>query len=210
MPSYSTPNPIDLAISLQVGRIEVVASDRADTVVTVSPSSATREVDQRGVEQTKVALEGQRLTIVGPKPRISWIGPGPADSVDVKVELPSDSRLTAEIAVGNLRTAGRLGATRIKASTGTVDVDGTGDLWVRASHGTVTVAAADGEVEITSDYGQIRVGTIVGQSCHTATSRSPRPAVRLQQRRRTATSSCARSRAGPSRSRAVSARSRSA
>ena len=36
MPTYSTPTPIDLAIHLQVGAIDVVAGDRTDTVVTLS------------------------------------------------------------------------------------------------------------------------------------------------------------------------------
>jgi DUF4097 and DUF4098 domain-containing protein YvlB len=164
MPTYNTPTPIDLAINVQVGRIEVVASDRTDTVVTVSPSSSTRAIDRRGVEQTKVTLEDQRLSIIGPKPRISWIGSGPYESVDVKIELPSGSRLTAELAVGNVYTTGRLGATRIKASTGTVDVDTTGDLWLRAGHGGTTVGTVDGGIDITAAYGQIRIGSVSGDA----------------------------------------------
>ena len=164
MPTYSTPTAVNVAINLQVGRIDVIASDRTDTVVTVSPSSTTREIDRRGVEQTKISFQDERLTIIGPRPRISWIGPGPADSVDVTIELPSGSRLSAEIAVGNVRTDGRLGATRIKASTGTVDIDATGDLWVRASHGNVTANTIDGEMEINSDHGQIRVGRVAGDA----------------------------------------------
>ena len=164
MPTYTTPGPIDLAINLQVGWIEVVASDRADTVVTVSPTNSAKAVDRRGVEDTKVDFDGQRLTITGPRPRISWIGPGPADSVDVVVELPTGSRLTAEIAVGNLRSVGRLGATRIKSSTGVVDVDTTGDLWLRASHGNATVGSAEGGIEITADHGQIRIGKVTGDA----------------------------------------------
>jgi DUF4097 and DUF4098 domain-containing protein YvlB len=164
MPTYNTPTAIDLAINLQVGAIEVIASDRTDTVVTVSASNATKASDRRGAEGIKVDFEGQRLTIAGPRPRISWIGPGPTDSIDVKVELPTGSRLTAEIAVGNLRTIGRLGATRVKSSTGAVDVDTTGDLSLRASHGNVTVGTAEGGIEITSDYGQIRIGTVTGDA----------------------------------------------
>jgi len=164
MPTYSTPTPIDLAINLQVGAIEVVASDRADTVVTVSPTRSEKTSDQRGVKETKVDFDGQRLTVTGPKARLSWIGPGPADSVDLVVELPAGSRLTAEIAAGNVRTVGRLGATRIKASTGAVELDTTGDLWLRASHGNATVGTADGTVEITADHGQIRVGTVTGDT----------------------------------------------
>jgi hypothetical protein len=164
MPTFSTPSTIDLAINLQVGAIQVIASDRSDTVVTVSPTSTEKQIDRRGVDNTQVEFDGQRLTVTGPKPRLSWIGPGPTDSVDLKVELPTGSRLTAEIAMGNLRTHGRLGATRIKSSTGSVNLDTTGDLWVRTSHGTASVETAEGAVEITADMGQIRIGTVTGDA----------------------------------------------
>ncbi|HWH25699.1 MAG TPA: DUF4097 family beta strand repeat-containing protein [Pseudolysinimonas sp.] len=160
MPTYSTPTPIDLAIKLPVGAIDIIASDRDDTVVTVSPTNPSKAVDVRGAEETKVVLDGQRLTITGPKPRFSIVGP--FESVDVKVELPSGSRLTAETSVGGVRTSGRLGATRVKSSG--VDLDSTGDLWVRAMNGNVTVQNADGGVEITADHGQIRLGTVSGDA----------------------------------------------
>ena len=162
MPTYNTPTPIDLAINLQVGAIEVVAGDRDDTVVTVSPTNPARAVDRRGAEETTVDFDGQRMTIMGPRPRLNWIGP--TESVDVKIELPTESRFTAEIAVGGVRTSGRLGATRIKASMGPVDIDTTGDLWLRAGHGTATVGTAEGSLELTADHGQIRVGTVSGDA----------------------------------------------
>ena len=162
MPTYDTPTPIDLAIDLPVGRIDVFAGDRADTVVTVSPTNPAKAIDRRGAEETTVDFDGRRVTIAGLRPRISWIGP--TESVDVKVELPTGSRFTAEIAVGGLRTVGRLGATRIKSSTGAVDVDTTGDLWLHASHGNATVGTAEGSTEITADHGQIRIGTVTGDA----------------------------------------------
>ncbi len=160
MPTYSTPTPIDLAIKLPVGAIEIVAGDRDDTIVTVSPTNPKKAVDVRGAQETKVDFDGQRLTITGPRPRFSFVGP--YESVDVKVELPTGSRLTAETSVGAVRSTGRLGATRVKSSL--VDLDGTGDLWVRAMNGNVTVANADGGVEITADHGQIRIGTVTGDA----------------------------------------------
>lgn len=162
MPTFNTPAPIDLAINLQVGAIDVFASDRADTVVTVSPTNPDKAVDRRGAEETTVDFDGQRVTIKGPRPRLSWIGP--TESVDVKVELPVGSRFTAEIAVGGVRAVGRLGATRIKSSMGRVDLDTTGDLWLRASHGNATVGTAEGGLEITADHGQIRIGTVTGDA----------------------------------------------
>src|SRR5665647_3437887 len=62
MPAYNTPTPIDLAIDLLVGGIEVVAGDRADTVVTVSASNPAKAIDRRGAEETKVDFDGQRVT----------------------------------------------------------------------------------------------------------------------------------------------------
>ncbi|MEC5185798.1 hypothetical protein RCH12_003275 [Cryobacterium sp. MP_3.1] len=162
MPTYNTPNPIDLAIHLPVGAIDVVASDRTDTVVTVSPTSPARAVDRRGAEETRVDFDGQRLTVTGPKPRFSIIGP--SESVDVLIELPMGSRLTAEISSGNVRATGRLGATRIKCSNGAAEVDTTGDLWLRAGNGNATVGAAEGDIEITADHGQLRIGTVTGNA----------------------------------------------
>jgi hypothetical protein len=163
MPTYDTPNPIDLAINLQVGQIEVVASDRTDTIVTVSPSSS-RDIDRRGVDQTKVSFEDERLSVIGPKPRISWIGPGATESVNVKVELPTGSRLTAEITVGAVKTTGRFGATRIKGATGALDIEATGDLWLRAAHGGVTVGTVEGGLDVTAAYGSIRIGKVTGDA----------------------------------------------
>lgn len=162
MPTYDTPTPIDLAIKLQVGAIEIIATDRDDTVVTVSPTNPAKAVDRRGAEETKIDVDGQRLIITGPRPRISWIGP--TESVDVKVELPAGSRLTAEIGVGGVRAVGRLGATRIKSSMGRVDLDSTGDLWLRASHGNANLGTAEGGIEITADHGQIRIGKVTGDA----------------------------------------------
>lgn len=160
MPTYTTPTPIDVAIKLPVGAVEIIADDRYDTIVTVSPTNPTKAVDVRGAQETKVEFDGQRLTITGPRPRFSFVGP--FESVDVKVELPSGSRLTAEVSGGGVRSTGRLGPTRVKSSM--VDLDSTGDLWVRAMNGNVTVANADGGIEITADHGQIRVGTVTGDA----------------------------------------------
>lgn len=162
MPTYPTPTAIDLAITLSVGGIEIIAGDGAATVVTVSPTNPAKAVDRRGAEDTTVAFDGQRLTITGPRPRMSWIGP--SESVDVTVALPTGSRLTAEISMGGVRTLGRLGATRIKSSMGPVELEATGDLSLRASHGNATVGVADGGIEITADHGQIRVGTVTGDA----------------------------------------------
>ena len=162
MPTYTTPTPIDLAINLPVGAIEIVASDRTDTVVTVSPTNPAKAVDRRGAEETKVDFDGQRLTIIGPKPRISFDRP---DRVGRREGRAAD-RFAAHRRGRGRRRPHRRSPRRHphQGSMGPVDVDATGDLWLRAGHGNATVGSADGGVEITADHGQIRVGTVTGDA----------------------------------------------
>lgn len=160
MPTFTTPTPIDLAITLASGSIEVVASERTTTVVTVSPTNPTKAIDTRAAEETTVELDGTRLTVRGPRPRFSIVGP--TESIEVKVEVPAGSRLTAETSFGFVRTLGALGATRLKGSN--VRLETVADLWVRALHGNVEVGTIDGSAEITADHGQIRIGTVVGDA----------------------------------------------
>jgi hypothetical protein len=162
MPTYETPRPIDLAVDLPVGLLEILATDRTDTVVTISPTRPAMEVDRRGAANTSLSFDGRRLTVTGPKPRFSFIGP--SESVDVRVELPTASRVSAELSVGTVRTTGRLGATRIKNGTGSVEVEDTAELWIRAGHGGVEAGNVDGTLEITADHGQVNVASVAGDA----------------------------------------------
>ncbi|HWR86580.1 MAG TPA: DUF4097 family beta strand repeat-containing protein [Rhodoglobus sp.] len=162
MPTYSTTGPVDVAVNLQVGSLRVAASDRTDAVVTVSPTDPAKAVDRRAAEDTRVEFDGMRVTVTSPRPRFSLVGP--FESLDVTIEVPAGSRLTAEIGQGCARTTGTLGATRIKASGGWVEVDEAADLWVRAGHGAATIGTARGTLEVTADHGQIKVGAVTGDA----------------------------------------------
>ncbi len=162
MPTYPAPAPIDLVIAWQVGAIRLIASDRADAIVTVAPTNPDREADRRGAEQTTIEFDGACLRVTGPKPRLSIIGP--TESVDLEVLLPATSRVTVKQAVGALTATGRLGATRATCSMGPVDLESTGELFIRAGLGGATVGRAHGGAEITADHGAIRVGTIDGDA----------------------------------------------
>ncbi|MBI5160571.1 MAG: DUF4097 family beta strand repeat protein [Micrococcales bacterium] len=158
MPVFDTPHPIDLAINVQVGAVDVVASDRTDTVVTVAATNPEKDRDRRGADETRIEFDGGRLTVIGPK-HLAILGP--SESIDVRVELPTDSRLAIEI-YGAVNGRGRLGATRIKAST--VRLEHTRDLWARAMHGNTVVGTVDGSAEITADHGQIKLGAVSGDA----------------------------------------------
>lgn len=161
MPTFQTSGPIDLAVDLQAGRLEVIATDRTDIVVTVSPDNPDKALDRKAAEATKVEFDGSRLTVAGPR-RFSLIGP--FESIAVRVEVPTGSRLTADVSWGPVRATGTFGATRIKASGSPIELGDTGDLWVNAGHGNFEVGSVAGSLEVSAAHGNIRVGSVTGDA----------------------------------------------
>src|SRR5579859_7125673 len=104
LPAFATPDPIAVSIELSVGDVRVVASDRADTVVQISPSDPSRDADVRDAGLTRVERTPVGLLIRAPRPRgLGLLGkPG---SVDVTIELPAGSSLHGDSSVAAFRSA---------------------------------------------------------------------------------------------------------
>ncbi len=160
MPAYESLAPIDADIDVSSGHIEVVASDRADTVVEVTPSNPARSGDVALAREATVAFEDNRLRVRVPG-RLKVLGPG-RDSVDVRVELPTGSRATIETGNGSVRVRGELGATRIVAKYGNVSADRVGDLALVSPHGEADIAEVGGELDVKAAHGHVRIGRIGG------------------------------------------------
>jgi len=60
MPVFDTPEPITVSVTLKAGDLRVVASDRADAMVTVTPADD---------ETVLVELVGGRLTVTDREPK---------------------------------------------------------------------------------------------------------------------------------------------
>ena len=54
MPVFATPEPISVTIELNMGDTRIIASDRTDTLVEVSPRDDSKASDVRAAEQTRV------------------------------------------------------------------------------------------------------------------------------------------------------------
>ncbi|MBM4511181.1 hypothetical protein GS425_11055, partial [Rhodococcus hoagii] len=147
MPTFSTPEPISAAISLVVGDVAVTASDRDDTVVEVHPSDPHREQDVRAAEQTRVEFAAGRLVVKAPRPRVLGVW-GKVGSIDITVDLPTDSAVESDASVGGFRSTGRLGNCRLKAATGDIRLDGTGDLIVHTGAGAISVESVGGTADL--------------------------------------------------------------
>lgn len=159
MPTFDSPGPIAVSVSLVMGDVRITASDRENTVVDVRPASDSAK-SQRMAEQTLVEYADGRLHIKTPKQLASLFGrPG---SVDVDIQLPSGSRLEGDTGMGDLIVEGRLGDCRFKSGMGTIRLGDTGSLITTTGAGQIHVVSVDGDAEVSTGTGEIRLGRVTG------------------------------------------------
>ena len=161
MPSYDVPGPIDVDIEVGVGFVEMIASDRTDVVIEVSPTRPGRSGDMSLAREAVVSFGAGRLRTSVPR-RLNLFGQ--SDSVDVRCELPTGSRLAVKTAYGSVRARGVLGDCRITAKYGNVSADTVGDLVLDSPHGTIDVADVTGQLDATAGHGHVRIGRIGGDA----------------------------------------------
>jgi DUF4097 and DUF4098 domain-containing protein YvlB len=163
MPKYETPEAISVTLELGVGDVRITASDRTDTVVEVRPSDEADESDVKAAQQVRVDYANGTLQVTGPKARVFDFS-RKTRSVDVAIELPSGSAVSAEMQVGDFRSAGRLGECGFKTSVGKVRLERTGPLRLHTSAGQVTADAIAGHAEISTGSGKVQIGEIEGSA----------------------------------------------
>lgn len=161
MPTYDTPHPIDLDVRVGIGDIEITASERANTIVEITPSRPNRNGDISLAKESTVRFDGGRVIVVVPK-RVNLFGPG--DSVDVRVDLPTGSSATVVSAYGGVRVRGALGASDLTALYGRVLVEKTASLRLKAPYGEVEIGEIDGDLDLTAGHGKLRIDRISGEA----------------------------------------------
>jgi DUF4097 and DUF4098 domain-containing protein YvlB len=161
MPTFDTPEPISVTLELGAAFVRIVASDRTDTAVDVRPSDGADESDVKAAEQVRVDYANGTLRITGPKAR-AFDFSRRTRSVDVSVELPSGSQVSAEIQAGDYRCAGPLGECRLKTSVGNLWVERGGPVRLDTGAGHVTVDGSTGDAEVHTGSGKIRIGAVDG------------------------------------------------
>jgi DUF4097 and DUF4098 domain-containing protein YvlB len=162
MPTYETPEPISVTIELAVGNLRVAATDRTDTAVEVRPSDEADESDVQAAAQVRVDYTNGVLQVTGPKARMFDFS-RKTRSVDVSIELPSGSQLSAHLLMGDVRCTGRLGECRLK-TTGNVGLERTGPLRLHTGAGHVTAVGVAGDADISTGTGTIHVGEVDGSA----------------------------------------------
>jgi hypothetical protein len=160
MPTFPTPEPITAVLDVTAGHVQIRASDRTDTVVEVRPSDETRDADVGAAAQTQVEFSGGRLSVRAPKNRL-WSLIGRPPSIDVTIELPTDSRVDAR-GWANYRSQGRLGEVSFETAAGSIRLDQAAALKLRTAAGDVSVGRAGGHTDVSTSTGKIWIGEIDG------------------------------------------------
>jgi DUF4097 and DUF4098 domain-containing protein YvlB len=164
MHTFPTPAPIAVTVDIPVrSDIQVVASDRTDTVVTIEPRSASRGLDVRAADQAVVDLSEGRLTVRLQHWRLAnWLTDGGA--VDVTVEVPIGCSLDLRSGMGDLRCQGEFASAELMSGMGAIRIDHCGPLQAKTGTGDVAVERVTGSAQLSTGTGTLRVGEVEGDA----------------------------------------------
>lgn len=163
MPTYATPEPISVNVDLVLGDVKIIASDRSDTVVTVTPSDPSSVASLQAAQRVRADHSPGSLEI---KQSISWhqkislteeIG-----AITVTVELPTGSHVHGKTAVGTVHSEGRLGEFEFTSDAGGFRLGEVANtLRVKATTGDIVIERAHADVDAETITGSIRVAEVI-------------------------------------------------
>jgi hypothetical protein len=162
MPTFDTPGPILLNLDVGVGDVRITASDRTDTIVTISPSDPTKKNDVVAAEQTRVEFADGRLLIKAPKRWRRYTPRGGGESIHVEIGLPSGSGLHGEAGVAALHCTGALGECRYSTGVGDLDIEIAGPANLSTGVGDIAVDRVSGDAQISTGSGALRIRAVTG------------------------------------------------
>jgi hypothetical protein len=160
MTSFDTPEPIDAIVEIGAGNVHIAAGDRADTVVRIRPSRASRRSDVSAAEQTTAEFAAGRLTVASPRRAAGWFSGGGA--VDVHIELPAGSRFSGKTGAGTLRADGWLAECRFTSGAGELTIDQVGAARLDTGAGDVVLRRVTEHAELATGSGAVRVDELGG------------------------------------------------
>jgi DUF4097 and DUF4098 domain-containing protein YvlB len=161
MYEFQTPEPISAKLSLLVADVRVDASARDATTVQLRPSDPDDPRDVEIVRRTEVSFEDGTLSIRSPKSLRSF---KPRGSIEVIVQLPTDSSVKAATATGSFRATGVLGSCRIDTAAAEIAIERARTAKISKAAGEVTIGEVAEDASIESATGDIRIERIGGNA----------------------------------------------
>ncbi|MFG2821507.1 DUF4097 family beta strand repeat-containing protein [Kitasatospora sp. NPDC048365] len=159
MQKFATPAPVAAVVEIPAGRLQLVAGDRADTVVEVRPADPGRKRDVRAAEQAVVTYADGILRIHLPQSDASLVGP--TGALDVTVLLPADSGIELRSAACEFSSTGRIGEVAVEGAYRRIAIDEAAAVRLAAVDGDVEVGRLAGPAEISTTRGDIRIAEAV-------------------------------------------------
>ncbi|GLY06979.1 DUF4097 family beta strand repeat-containing protein [Actinoplanes sp. NBRC 101535] len=159
MQTFATPAPVAAVFGIPAGRVQIIAAERADTVVDVRPADAGKSRDVRAAERIQVTFHEGVLRVAAAEPANRFLGS--SGSVEVTVQLPAGSRVEATTAAADVRGVGRLGDVTVDVAQGTVKFDETAAARLTLQAGDITVGRLGGPAEISTQKGHLRIDEAV-------------------------------------------------
>ncbi|MEU9394163.1 DUF4097 family beta strand repeat-containing protein [Streptomyces sp. NPDC048324] len=160
MQKFQTPAPVSALLDIPAGRIQLIAADRADTVVEVRPADASESRDKKAVEEIEVAYAGGVLRIEAAPAKNRLLGH--SGSVEVTVRLPAGSRVEGKAGAAELRGVGRLGEVVFEGGHRQVRLDEAAGVRLSVHDADVAVGRLTGPAAISTQRGDIRIAEAAG------------------------------------------------
>ena len=159
MHMFDTPAPVSAVLDIPAGRIRLIATERADTVVEILPADATKSRDVKAAEQATVEYAHGVLRIrASAKNQIL----GPSGSIEVTGQLPAGSRVELKAASAELRGIGRLGDVAVEGAQGEVKLDEAAGVRLTTAAGDVSIGRLGGSAEISTGKGDLQIAEAMG------------------------------------------------
>ncbi|MEV4170202.1 DUF4097 family beta strand repeat-containing protein [Nonomuraea sp. NPDC049709] len=155
MQKFDTPTPISVDLDIPAGRVRFIAAGRADATVEVRPANASKGRDVKAAEQTEVAYGDGVLRIKSPAAKNQYFGP--SGSIEVTVQLPAGSQVTARSSCAEFRGVGQFGDVAFEGAQGVIKIDEAASVRVAASGGDVSIGRLSGPAEISTGHGDITI-----------------------------------------------------
>jgi Putative adhesin len=159
MQKFDTPAPISVVLDIPAGRVQFIATDRADTAVEVLPADPAKSRDTKAAERTTVTYADGVLRITASTSGNQILGS--TGSVEVTVQLPAGSNVEAKAASTELRGVGRLGDVVFEGAYHRVKIDEAASVRLTVVDGDVEVGRLNGLAEISTARGDIRIAEAV-------------------------------------------------
>jgi hypothetical protein len=161
MRTFPTPTPVAVTIEANFADVQVVASERSDTVVDIRPTDPDDRAHVEVAEATRVELLSDHMHVIAPKSSLlARILNSP--SLDIVISLPSGSAVRADLGAGNVEAAGTLGHCTVRTGAGNIRLGDTGSLDARSGTGDILVGDVAGDATLETPAGHTQIASASG------------------------------------------------